>query len=83
MTTTQASEYDRLLLDGTDRLVAEFSGEFTAGRIIAAVARTRMSVRNSFDRLGLEPHPPDELTALVVGLARQALLTQRKGPRDE
>jgi hypothetical protein len=74
VTTISRPTYDPDLLDGVERLVAEFQPSLPAGRVIAAVGRARMLVRDNFLRLGLDAYPADEEIALILGMARRQLV---------
>lgn len=76
LTTLDARELERRLLGGIDTLIAAHSADVPAGRVIAAIARARIAVRNA-TRNSHIALSADERAALIVNLAEHDLVTTR------
>lgn len=75
MTTVSAREYDQALLQATDELIRRHPN-LAAGRVIAAVARAKIHIRDLYSTSGQETPDPAEYIAVIIAMAAQQLTGQ-------
>jgi hypothetical protein len=72
MTRPSSPAASAALLATIDELVSEYVDKASAGRVLDAVARSRIHVEDGLRVVGHLP-PEDEYVSLIAGLARQEL----------
>jgi hypothetical protein len=72
LSTAHSRVHARSMLDATDRLIHDFP-DAPAGRVIAAMAKAKVQVRDVSAGNGIYPPPTEDYVSLIENLARHEL----------